>query len=127
MSNAIVNPAVIAGESMGIKSPVMTKTPVYFLDFVLDPSEAASTEFSQDLPEGWAAFVYVLDGAVNFGPLEGPHIKVEGGHTGVLSHEGRHIDFRNESGSKAHFVLVAGEAAASGATTMRSSSLYGFT
>jgi len=56
-------PTVIAGESLGVKSPVRTRTPTYFLDLQLAPG--ASLE--QELPDEWTTFVYTLEGNVKFG------------------------------------------------------------
>ena len=56
---------VIAGESMGIKSPVRTRTPTYYLDFEMKPGSA----FVQDVPIGWTTFVYTLEGEIQFGNL----------------------------------------------------------
>jgi redox-sensitive bicupin YhaK (pirin superfamily) len=55
--------SVIAGESMGVKSPVRTRTPTYYLDFEMSPGSS----FEQDVPEAWTTFVYTLEGKVKFG------------------------------------------------------------
>ncbi|KAG7561420.1 Pirin C-terminal domain [Arabidopsis thaliana x Arabidopsis arenosa] len=49
---------VIAGESMGVKSPFYTKTPIMFLDFTLDPR----AQTHQTVPESWTAFAYIIEG-----------------------------------------------------------------
>ncbi|CAA6670842.1 unnamed protein product [Spirodela intermedia] len=54
---------VIAGESMGIKSPIRTKTPAMYLDFTLKPS----AHIRQPVPPGWNSFIYVLEGEGVFG------------------------------------------------------------
>ncbi|KAI3756639.1 hypothetical protein L1987_56461 [Smallanthus sonchifolius] len=56
---------IIAGESMGIKSPVYTRTPTMFLDFTLSPG----AQMHQPIPESWNSFVYVLDGEGVFGSM----------------------------------------------------------
>jgi redox-sensitive bicupin YhaK (pirin superfamily) len=57
---------VIAGESMGIKSPVRTRTPTYFLDFRVAPD---AKRFVQDIPDGWTTFAYTLEGALLLGKI----------------------------------------------------------
>ncbi|CAD5326243.1 unnamed protein product [Arabidopsis thaliana] len=49
---------VIAGDSMGIKSPVYTRTPTMFLDFTLKPG----SQTHQTVPESWTAFAYIIEG-----------------------------------------------------------------
>ena len=56
---------VIAGESMGIKSPVRTRTPTCYLDFEMKPGST----FVQDVPTGWTTFVYTLEGQIKFGKI----------------------------------------------------------
>ena len=58
---------MIAGESMGISSPVMTRTPTYYLHFWLDPGAGP---FPQHIPKNWTVFAYILNGTVNFGTLQ---------------------------------------------------------
>ena len=58
-----VSVLVIAGESMGIKSAVLTRTPTMYLDFTLDPGAVVS----QEVPADWTAFAYILEGVAHFG------------------------------------------------------------
>ncbi|KAI4338868.1 hypothetical protein MLD38_023875 [Melastoma candidum] len=58
-----VEVCVIAGESMGVRSPVYTRTPTMYLDFTLKPG----AEMHQSIPESWNAFIYVLEGEGVFG------------------------------------------------------------
>ena len=92
---------VIAGESHGIKSPVYTKTPTYYLDFKL----AENKRVEQSIPEGWNAFVYVLGGSAY---VEGK--KMDAHNTVVLSNEksetGLIVETKDET---CHFVLIAGK------------------
>ena len=48
---------ILAGESMGVQSPVVTRTPSYYLDFTLDPG----TAYAQAVPIGWTTFAYILE------------------------------------------------------------------
>ncbi|CAH8306052.1 unnamed protein product [Eruca vesicaria subsp. sativa] len=98
---------VIAGESMGIQSPVYTRTPTMFLDFTLGPG----AQFHQNVPESWNVFAYVLEsgeggavfGSSNSSPVSAHNVVVFGqGNDGV--------SVWNKSSSKIlRFVLIAGE------------------
>ena len=96
---------VIAGESMGLKSEVRTRTPTYYLDFKLNStSENVNLPYKQYIPPGWTTFVYVLNGKVYFGDQE-----VAAHNTAVFSKEEEMIEFRNALKEPAHFVLISGE------------------
>ncbi|KAL0674536.1 hypothetical protein Bca4012_002517 [Brassica carinata] len=98
---------VIAGESMGIQSPVYTRTPTMFLDFILHPG----AQFHQNVPESWNAFAYVLEsgeggavfGSSNSSPVSAHNVVVFGqGNDGVSV-------WNKSSSKKLRFVLIAGE------------------
>ena len=80
---------IIAGESMGIKSPVYTRTPTMYLDFKVDPNSS----FSQPIPAGWNAFIYIISGSGKFGP-ENKQLEVQEKHT-IIFGEGHSIVFKN--------------------------------
>lgn len=44
-------------------SPVRTRTPTSYLDFLLSPGAT----HRQDIPAAWTAFAYTLEGEVEFG------------------------------------------------------------
>lgn len=90
---------VIAGKSMGVEAKVHTNSPIYYLDVSLDPS----TTFEQEIPQGWTAFVYTLEGEATFaGQVVPPHA------TAVLQRNGDHLRVET-GGTAARFVLVAGQ------------------
>lgn len=91
---------VIAGESMGVKSPVYTYTPTMYLDFTLEPK----SKFTQPVPNNFNGFIYVLSGSALFGSKK---FKGEAHHTLVLS-EGSELIFETED-SPCKFVLIAGK------------------
>ena len=96
---------VIAGESMGVKSMVRTRTPTYYLDFKLAPSnDKHCLPLIQYIPSGWTTFAYVLEGSVSFGDHT-----IHAHHTAVFSSEEDKIEFKNPSKESAHFVLISGE------------------
>ncbi|KAG2720937.1 hypothetical protein I3843_02G045300 [Carya illinoinensis] len=93
---------VIAGESMGVQSPVYTRTPTMYLDFTLKPG----AEVHQNIPESWNSFVYIIEGEGVFGipnssPVAAHHVLVLGPGDGV--------SVWNRSSSKLRFVLIGGQ------------------
>ncbi|CAN0858104.1 Pirin-like protein [Linum grandiflorum] len=94
---------IIAGESMGIESPVYTRTPTMYLDFTMQPR----SQMHQPIPESWNAFVYIIEGEGVFGiPNTSP---VAAHHTLVLG-PGEGMSAWNKSSSKPlRFVLIAGQ------------------
>uniref|UniRef100_A0A8R7Q725 Pirin-like protein n=2 Tax=Triticum urartu TaxID=4572 RepID=A0A8R7Q725_TRIUA len=54
---------IIAGEAFGVRSPVYTQTPTMYMDFTMQPG----SQLHQPIPEGWNAFVYIIEGEGVFG------------------------------------------------------------
>jgi redox-sensitive bicupin YhaK (pirin superfamily) len=96
-----VNVKVIAGTSMGVNSPVRTRTPTMYLDFKIQPNK----EFIQEIPDNWNAFVYTLEGSALFGNngMKGPTH-----HTLLLANSKGPLKVKTND-EFVHFVLVAGE------------------
>ncbi|XP_072071409.1 pirin-like protein isoform X2 [Arachis hypogaea] len=97
---------VIAGEAMGVHSPVYTRTPTMFLDFTLRPG----AELHQSIPETWNSFVYVIEGEGVFGsPTSSPtgpyHVLVlsQGDGLSVWNNN------NNSSSKPLRFVLIGGQ------------------
>ncbi|CAL0316297.1 unnamed protein product [Lupinus luteus] len=93
---------VIAGESMGLHSPVYTRTPTMFLDFTLNPG----AELHQTIPDSWNAFVYVIDGEGVFGfqgctPITSHHV--------IVLSLGDGVSVWNKSSNALRFVLIGGQ------------------
>jgi quercetin 2,3-dioxygenase len=118
-----VHVKIIAGESMGVKSPVYTRTPTMYLDFQLDKGKLLihfcnptklfnlkhdlGASFTQPIPEDWNAFIFILSGVGLFGSTE-KLIEAPAHHTLVLS-KGNSVHFKNEKETPLHIVLIAGE------------------
>lgn len=98
-----VHVKVIAGESMGIKSPIYTRTPTMYLDFKLEKGSS----FTQQVPNDWNALIFVLNGCGIFGSAIKPE-KAKAHHTLIFS-LGDSIFFKNEESELLHFVLIAGK------------------
>ncbi|KAL1347656.1 hypothetical protein HN51_023706 [Arachis hypogaea] len=93
---------VIAGEALGTKSPIYTRTPTMYLDFILKPG----SHLQQPIPKSWNAFVYVLEGEGIFGnqksqPISSHHI--------LLLGYGDGLEAWNKSSKQLRFILVGGE------------------
>jgi redox-sensitive bicupin YhaK (pirin superfamily) len=97
-----VRATVIAGEALGIKSPVYTRTPTMFLDFTMKPGAV----LHQPVTEGWNAFVYVLEGEVIIGNLSSSAI---GAHHTVQLGSGNGLSIWNKSNNPCRFVLIGGQ------------------
>lgn len=97
-----ISVSVIAGEAMGIKSPVYTRTPTMYLDFQLEPGAV----LHQAIPEGWNAFAYILEGESSFGSPDVPAI---GAHHTVQLGMGDGVSVWNKSKGLCRFVLIGGE------------------
>lgn len=94
---------VIAGEALGIRSPVHTATPTMYLDVTLKPG----AHLEHPIPTAWNAFVYVLEGEGIFGNSKsvavGPH------HLALLSSGGDGVEVWNRGLKPLRFVLVGGQ------------------
>ncbi len=97
-----VHVKVIAGESMGIKSPVYTLTPTLYLDFKLDKG----SRFTQEVPDDWNAFIFVLSGRGVFG--SGANEVGAGAHHTLVLDKGSSVAFRNEESEVLRIVLIGG-------------------
>jgi len=95
-----VSVRVVAGTSMGISSPVRTITPTYYLDFRIKPGG----EHIQEIPEGWTAFVYTLQGEFKFGET-----RVAAHHTVLFQQSGGGVQMTNVGQIEGHLVLIAGK------------------
>ncbi|KAK9155394.1 hypothetical protein Sjap_002874 [Stephania japonica] len=94
---------VIAGEAMGTKSPVYTRTPTMYLDFTLKPG----SHLQQPIPHTWNAFIYTIEGEGVFGT---PKSSTVSPHHLLLLGQGNMVEVWNKSSkSSLRFVLVGGQ------------------
>jgi redox-sensitive bicupin YhaK (pirin superfamily) len=97
---------VISGRSHGVDSVKdLAYTPVWILDVEVKPGG----KVVQEVPEGWNAFGYVLEGRVLVGE-KGSQQVVEQYHNVVFEQEGQVVKAEVEEGEEkaARFVLIAG-------------------
>lgn len=100
---------VISGRSLGVDSVKdLAYTPVWYLDVTIRPGGT----LTQELPKGWNAFAYTLEGAVTFsdGAKSGEKT-VTPYHNVVFEQEGDVVSAHVEEGATeaARFILVAGQ------------------
>lgn len=93
---------IIAGESMGVRSPVYTRTPTMFLDFTLKPR----AQTHQSIPEAWNGFVYTIEGEGVFGTVNSSAVSA---HNVLVLSPGDGLSVWNKSSKQLRFVLVAGQ------------------
>ncbi|KAL6636525.1 hypothetical protein ACP70R_024097 [Stipagrostis hirtigluma subsp. patula] len=93
---------IIAGEAFGVRSPVYTRTPTMFMDFTMQPG----SQLHQPIPEGWNAFVYIIDGEGVFGREKASPISA---HHCIVLGPGDGLSVWNKSGAPLRFALVAGQ------------------
>ena len=94
---------VIAGESMGISSPTQTYTPVNYLEFKLEKNAS----FTQQVPNGWATFIFILEGNGVFGEKQPVEAKAE--NTVIWSDMGDTVSFKNEKNDLLRLLLISGQ------------------
>ena len=93
---------VVAGESLGIRGPIQSRTPILYLHVTL----GAGATFSQRVPANFNAFAYVVRGEVKF---EGDSRVQPADRLVVYAHDGDTISMTNTSSHPASLLLVAGE------------------
>lgn len=87
---------------MGVESPVYTRTPTMFLDFILQPK----SHVNQKIPESWNSFVYIIEGEGIFGSLSSSPVYV---HYVLVLSSGDGLSVWNKSLKALRFALIVGE------------------
>ena len=64
--DSLVSVKVIAGEALGARAVIETRTPIVYLHYTIKPGGSVS----QSVPEGFNVFAYVIDGEGRFGSDE---------------------------------------------------------
>merc|ERR1711892_428641 len=77
-----------------------TRTPTFYLDFKFVPG----TTFTQDVPDGWTCFAYILAGNFKFGGSK----SVDAHNTILFNTDGDGIEMENDGQTEGHLVLIAG-------------------
>jgi redox-sensitive bicupin YhaK (pirin superfamily) len=61
--DGLVSVRVVAGEALGARAVVETRTPIFYLHYTFKPGGSVT----QPVPEGFNVFAYVIDGGGRFG------------------------------------------------------------
>src|SRR6476659_2658742 len=102
-ADGLVSVSVIAGEAMGEKAVIETRTPIIYLHYRLEPGGVATPR----VPHDYNAFAYVVDGAGLFG-AEGE--RAGDGQMIMFAPDGEDVRIENPADAKATLdvVLIAG-------------------
>jgi redox-sensitive bicupin YhaK (pirin superfamily) len=102
-ADGLVKVSVIAGEAMGEKAVIETRTPIIYLHYRIEAGGVAS----QHVPGTYNVFAYVVDGEGLFGD-EGD--RAGDGHMVLFARDGDEVRIENPSDAKAalEVLLIAG-------------------
>ena len=102
-SDGNVSVRVIAGESLGVRSVIETRTPIFYLDFILKPSG----KVIQPVEPDFNVFAYVLEGSLVFGDRKAA---VQRGHMVSFAKGGDavRIEASAENQSSTRLLLIGG-------------------
>ncbi|KAL8964853.1 MAG: hypothetical protein Q9183_004176 [Haloplaca sp. 2 TL-2023] len=106
VDNDKVTVKIISGKSHGTDSVKdLAYTPVWIFDVIIRPGG----KISQELPEGWNAFAYTLEGSTNFGKGE-DKTNVGQYHNVVFEQKGDSVvaEVSDDAKENGRFYLVAG-------------------
>ena len=94
---------VIAGESLGEKAYIETRTPILYLDITVQPGAS----FVQPVPPSYNGFAYVWRGAGTLGPADAAR-EAKFGDVAVFS-DGESFRVTAANDDSLHVLLIAGE------------------
>lgn len=102
-ADGLVTVNVIAGESMGEKAVIETRTPIIYLHYRIEPGGAAS----QQMPASFNAFAYIVEGEGLFG-AEGE--RAVDGQMVLFARDGNELRIENPAEAKTalEVLLIAG-------------------
>jgi redox-sensitive bicupin YhaK (pirin superfamily) len=102
-ADGLVKVSVIAGEAMGEKAVIETRTPIIYLHYRIEPGGAAT----QHVPAAYNAFAYVVEGEGLFGAESE---RVEDGQMVLFAQDGDEVRIENPADAKAtlEVLLIAG-------------------
>jgi redox-sensitive bicupin YhaK (pirin superfamily) len=102
-ADGLVRVSVIAGEAMGEKAVIETRTPIIYLHYRIEPGGAVT----QPVPGAYNVFAYVVEGEGLFG-AEGE--RAGDGQMVLFAQDGDEVRIENAAGAKAtlEVLLIAG-------------------
>jgi redox-sensitive bicupin YhaK (pirin superfamily) len=101
--DGLVTVSVIAGEAMGEKAVIETRTPIIYLHYRIEPGGAVT----QQVPGAYNAFAYVVDGEGLFGAEDE---RAGDGQMVLFTQDGDEVNLKNPADAKAtlEVLLIAG-------------------
>ncbi len=101
--DGLVAVSVIAGESMGEKAVIETRTPIIYLHYRIEPGGAVT----QQVPGTYNGFAYVVEGGGLFGA---ERERAEDGQMVLFAQDGDEVSIENPADAKAtlEVLLIAG-------------------
>lgn len=98
-----VSVKVIAGESLGSRAIINTRTPITYLHFTVQPG----AEVAQPIPKSYNAFCYVIKGKGLFGKVR---TEAEKGKAVIFKKDGEQVTIASASGSQSplEVLFIAG-------------------
>jgi quercetin 2,3-dioxygenase len=96
--DGLVTVTILAGESLGTRATIDTRTPIMYLHIRL----AAGARFEQVVPETYNAFAYIVSGEVMFGDRQARENDVA-----IFERDGDTVAIASERG--AELLLIGGE------------------
>jgi redox-sensitive bicupin YhaK (pirin superfamily) len=102
-ADGLVKVSVIAGEAMGEKAVIETRTPIIYLHYRIEPGGVAT----QKVPGAYNAFAYIVDGKGLFG---GESERADDGQMVLFAQDGDEVRIENPGDAKAtlEVLLIAG-------------------
>jgi redox-sensitive bicupin YhaK (pirin superfamily) len=102
-ADGLVRVSVIAGEAMGEKAVIETRTPIIYLHYRIEPGGAVT----EQVPAAYNAFAYVVEGEGLFG-ADGE--RAEDGQMVLFARDGDEVRIENPADAKAALavLLIAG-------------------
>jgi len=102
-ADGLVTVSVIAGEAMGARAVIETRTPIIYLHYRIEPGGAVT----QPVPGSYNAFAYIVEGEGMFG-AEGE--RGEDGQMVMFAQDGDLVSIENPADAKAtlEVLLIAG-------------------
>jgi redox-sensitive bicupin YhaK (pirin superfamily) len=102
-AEGLVTVKVIAGEAMGHKAVIETRTPIMYLHYSIKPGGVVT----QSVPTDFNTFAYVIDGRGLFGP---ERERGEDGQMVLFAHDGDEVRIENPSDATAtlEILLIGG-------------------
>jgi redox-sensitive bicupin YhaK (pirin superfamily) len=102
-SDGLVTVSVIAGEAMGEKAVIETRTPIIYLHYRIEPGGAVT----QQVPGAYNAFAYVVDGKGLFGAEDE---RAGDGQMVLFTQDGDQVSIKNPADAQATLeaLLIAG-------------------